>query len=181
MKFKAFLPGLVVLSIFVISVSSCSSDEGYNSDEPAYNDGGAGYNDGSGGDGGYGDGGSSQNVVQMTVDNDGVEAFYVRSISGNEQPTSTNVNNSTWTLSEGTRYELTIVNSGSHPFQVRSSSSEILLSQNSEGTFESESAVNFVDDDEKFYFTLTAKLADEISAYFCGIHSNSMTGNININ
>lgn len=121
------------------------------------------------------------NTVQMTVDNEGAQAYYVSSITGNEEPTSLNSNNSAWTLTEGTRYELTIVNSGSHPFQLRNSNNDKLLNQNGDGSFESDPDVNFVDDGQKFYFTLTADLAAEIDSYFCGIHTTSMNGSINVN
>ncbi|MBZ9627989.1 fasciclin domain-containing protein [Psychroflexus sp. CAK1W] len=121
------------------------------------------------------------NTVQMTVDNEGAQAYYVSSITGNEEPTSLNSNNSAWTLTEGTRYELTIVNSGSHPFQLRNSNNDKLLNQNGDGSFESDPDVNFVDDGQKFYFTLTADLAAEINSYFCGIHTGSMNGSINVN
>lgn len=123
----------------------------------------------------------SANVVGMTVDNDGAQAYFVSSITGNEQPTSLNTNNSTWSLTQGTRYELTIVNSGAHPFQLRNANGDMLLSQNSDGSFESDSAVNFVDNGQQFYFTLTPELAAEIAQYFCGIHTNSMNGTINVN
>ncbi|NEV93791.1 fasciclin domain-containing protein [Psychroflexus sp. YR1-1] len=121
------------------------------------------------------------NIVQMTVDNDGAQAYFVSSITGNETPTSLNTNNSAWTLNVGTRYELTVVNAGAHPFQIRNASDERLLSQNSTGTFESDPDVNFVDNGQQFYFTLTADLAAEISTYYCGIHTNSMNGSISVN
>ena len=175
MKNKIILLYLLLLTVFTFSLSSCGSDDGYDTDESVYNSG----SDNSG-DGGYGDGNPSQNVVRMTVDNDGAQAYFVTSITGSEQPTSLNENNSTWTLTEGTRYELTIVNSGVHPFQIRNSSNNKLLSQNSTGTFEDDSDVNFVDDGQKFNFTVTSTLAAEISTYFCGIHT-SINGNININ
>ena len=169
MKMKKVVSKLVIMTALVVGAVSCNSDNGYGTSESVNNDEG----------GGYGEGGSTQNIVKMTVDNDGAQAFFVSSITGDEQPTSLNTNNSTWTLTEGTRYELTIVNSGSHPFQIRNSNNNKLLSQNSEGTFESDSGVNFVDDGQQFYFTLTPELTAEISTYFCGIHTG-MNGAINV-
>lgn len=122
----------------------------------------------------------SPNIIEMTVDNDGAQAYYVSSINGDDSITSLNTNNSTWTLTEGARYELTITGASSHPFKLRNSSGDDLLSQNSNGSFESDSDVNFVDNGQQFYFTLTPALAAEIDQYICGIHSG-MNGQINVN
>ncbi|MBZ9779054.1 fasciclin domain-containing protein [Psychroflexus sp. CAK8W] len=120
------------------------------------------------------------NTVEMTVDNDGAQAFYVSSITGSEQPTSLDSNNSTWTLTEGTRYELTITGASSHPFELRNANGDALLSQSAQGSFEADPDVNFVTDGMQFDFTLTAELAAEINDYICTIHSG-MNGDINVN
>jgi plastocyanin len=116
----------------------------------------------------------------MTVENNGASAYFVSEIIGGENVTPLNTDNSTWTLTEGTRYELTITGASSHPFGLRNATGEALLSQSSEGSFEADPDVNFVTDGTQFDFTLTAELAAEINDYICTIHSG-MNGDINVN
>jgi transforming growth factor-beta-induced protein len=122
----------------------------------------------------------SADVVEMTVENNGASAYFVSEIIGGENVTPLNTDNSTWTLTEGTRYELTITGASSHPFELRNATGEALLSQSSEGSFEADPDVNFVTDGTQFDFTLTADLAAEINDYICTIHSG-MNGDINVN
>lgn len=122
----------------------------------------------------------SADVVGMTVENSGASAYFVSEITGGENVTPLNTDNSTWTLTEGTRYELTITGASSHPFELRNANGDALLSQSSEGSFEADADVNFVTDGMQFDFTLTAELAAEINDYICTIHSG-MNGDINVN
>lgn len=120
------------------------------------------------------------NTVAMTVGNDGSQAYFVSEINGNEQPTELNSNNSTWNLSVGTRYKLTVTGASVHPFELRNTSGDALLSQTNEGSFENDTDVDFVTNGQQFDFTLTADLADEIADYICTIHGG-MRGDITIN
>jgi transforming growth factor-beta-induced protein len=122
----------------------------------------------------------SADVVEMTVENSGASAYFVSEIIGGENVTPLNTDNSTWTLTEGTRYELTITGASSHPFELRNATGEALLSQSSEGSFEADPDVDFVTDGTQFDFTLTTELAAEINDYICTIHSG-MNGDINVN
>jgi transforming growth factor-beta-induced protein len=120
------------------------------------------------------------NLVQMTVGNSGASSYFVSEIIGNEAVTELNTDNSDWTLTEGTRYQLTITGASSHPFEIRDGSGNVLLSQDAEGSFESDPEVDFVDSGQQFEFTLTAALAAEIAQYICTRHA-SMSGNISVN
>ncbi|WP_375581184.1 hypothetical protein ABWH96_09315 [Marivirga tractuosa] len=121
------------------------------------------------------------NIVEMTVDNSGSSAYFVSAINGDEDATTLNEDNSTWDLTVGTRYELTITNASVHPFALRDSENNILLSMNSvDGSFEGDSEVDFQSSGSSFSFTLTQTLADELNNYVCTIHSG-MTGSITIN
>ena len=122
----------------------------------------------------------SANTVSMTVDNDGAAAYFVSEINGNENVTELDTNNSTWTLTIGTRYVLTITGASNHPFEIRNSSGDALLSQSADGSFEGDAGVEFVSSGTQFEFTLTSDLASEIDRYFCTIHSG-MNGEIVVN
>ena len=118
-------------------------------------------------------------LVQMTVDNDGAQAYFVSNIIGNENVTPLNTNNSPWTLTEGTRYKLTITGANSHPFELRNGNGDALLSQSNDGSFEGDSAVNFQTEGQQFDFTVTPELAAELNQYFCTIHSG-MSGTVSV-
>jgi len=118
-------------------------------------------------------------LVQMTVDNDGAQAYFVSNIIGNENVTPLNTNNSPWTLTEGTRYKLTITGANSHPFELRNGNGDALLSQSNDGSFEGDSAVNFQTEGQQFDFTVTPELAAELNQYFCTIHSG-MNGTVSV-
>ncbi|MGJ3235144.1 cupredoxin domain-containing protein [Marivirga sp.] len=124
---------------------------------------------------------NSINIVAMMVDNSGASAYFVSSISGNEDLTALNEDNSPWELTVGTRYELTVTGASTHPFALRDGDNNILLSMNDvDGSFESDSDVDFQTSGTSFNFTLTQELADELNNYVCTIHSG-MTGSISIN
>jgi transforming growth factor-beta-induced protein len=118
-------------------------------------------------------------LVQMTVDNDGAQAYFVSNIIGNENVTPLNTNNSPWTLTEGTRYKLTITGANSHPFELRNGNGDALLSQSNDGSFEGDSAVNFQTEGQQFDFTVTPELAAELNQYLCTIHSG-MNGTVSV-
>lgn len=121
------------------------------------------------------------NIVEMTVDNSGSSAYFVSAINGDEDVTTLNEDNSTWQLTVGTRYELTITNASVHPFALRDSENNILLSMNNvDGNFEGDTDVDFETGGSTFNFTLTQALADELDNYVCTVHLG-MTGGIIIN
>jgi len=121
----------------------------------------------------------SVNIVEMTVGNNGASSYFVSNITGNENVTPLNEANSSWTLTEGTRYKLTILGASSHPFELRNSNGDALLSQSNEGSFEADTAVDFQTDGQQFDFTVTPELATELNKYFCTIHSG-MNGMVSV-
>ncbi|MGM0579171.1 MAG: cupredoxin domain-containing protein [Bacteroidota bacterium] len=124
---------------------------------------------------------SDVNIVEMTVGNSGSTAYFVSEVIGNEDVTTLNEENSTWELTVGTRYELTVTGASAHPFALRDSENNILLSMNDiDGSFEADSEVDFQTSGTSFNFTLTQDLADEINNYICTVHP-SMTGRITVN
>ncbi|HET8860042.1 hypothetical protein [Marivirga sp.] len=121
------------------------------------------------------------NIVEMTVGNSGASAYFVSEINGNEEVTSLNEDNSTWALTVGTRYELNVTGASAHPFALRDTNNEILLSMNStDGSFEGNADVNFQISGSNFSFTLTQELADALDNYVCTIHLG-MSGSITTN
>ncbi len=151
------------------------------------NDGGDGGDGEDGGDGGDdptatatptdGSGGSDgEEAVSLTIDNVGVSAWEVTGdSSGSVAPTGEE--NPTMTFEVGTRYEVTNNGGGSHPFALRTSDDEPLLSQSTDGSYEGDSDVNWVDDGGELVFTVTEELASELGYYICTIHS-SMRGDV---
>jgi plastocyanin len=128
-----------------------------------------------------GDKDNTVNIVEMTVGNSGASAYFVSEINGNEDVTALNEDNSTWELTVGTRYELTVTGASVHPFALRDSENNILLSMNNvEGSFEEDADVDFQTSGSSFSFTLTQALADQLTNYVCTIHLG-MTGSITTN
>jgi uncharacterized surface protein with fasciclin (FAS1) repeats len=121
----------------------------------------------------------SANSVEMTIGNNGLSSYFVSEIIGDENVTPLDVANSSWVLTEGTRYKLTILGADSHPFELRNSSGDALLSQSNEGSFEADTAVDFQTDGQQFDFTVTSELAVELNKYFCAIHSG-MNGMVSV-
>lgn len=121
----------------------------------------------------------SATSVEMTVGNNGASSYFVSEIIGDENVTPLNVANSSWILTEGTRYKLTILGATSHPFELRNSNGDALLSQSNEGLFEVDTAVDFQTDGQQFNFTVTPELAAELNKYFCTIHSG-MNGMVSV-
>jgi hypothetical protein len=119
-----------------------------------------------------------QNVT-VTLDNVGVDAWEVTAVEGSDGVAETGTENPTLTLQDGVRY--TFENNGwsSHPLAFLAADGSALLSQSDDGSFEGDSAVNWVDEDETVSFTLTSELADELAGYTCTVHS-SMEGAIEV-
>ena len=118
------------------------------------------------------------NEVTIVLGNEGASAYFVSEIIGDEDVSALNENNSTWTLTTGTRYTIEVENAGPHPIALRDAMDDFLLAQDdSEGSFENIADVNFVVDGNSISFTLTPALADELDNYVCIAHS-SMTGSI---
>ena len=123
------------------------------------------------------DGGSdSEAAVSLAINNVGVSAWEVTGdSSGSVAPAGEE--NPTMTFEVGTRYEVTNNGGGSHPFALRTSDDEPLLSQSTDGSFEGDSDVNWADDGRELAFTVTEELASELGYYICTIHS-SMRGDV---
>jgi hypothetical protein len=110
--------------------------------------------------------------VTITLDNVGSSAWQATSIDGDEDVAPLNENNPTLTLEPGTRY--VIENNGwdAHPLAFRDEAGEELLTQDGDGKYETDSAVEWVDEDDELAFTLTDDLAAEVEKYICTIHSS---------
>ncbi|GGE39278.1 fasciclin domain-containing protein [Psychroflexus planctonicus] len=120
--------------------------------------------------------------VNFTLDNEANLAYFVSEIEGNEDVSTLSENNSTWTLSVGSRYNINVVNAGSHPLELRDGTNETLLAQSEaiEGNFENDEEVNFSVEGTIFSFTLTQELANQLSSYFCSNHP-AINGSIIVN
>ncbi|AFL86013.1 hypothetical protein Belba_3512 [Belliella baltica DSM 15883] len=114
----------------------------------------------------------------ITANNVGTSAYIFTSIEGSGATSTLNMDNAALTLKIGSRYQIINLAGLPHPFTIRGIGNTTLLAQNDVvGTFESNSAVNFIATDTGITFTLTAEMAAQIAPYQCGRHA-AMTGNI---
>ncbi|GGE17975.1 hypothetical protein GCM10010831_18980 [Psychroflexus salis] len=119
--------------------------------------------------------------VGMTVENDGASAYFVSDIQGDENVTTLNENNSTWTLTIGTRYVLNVTGASSHPFALRNAAGDLLIAQNgASADFQNDADVDVQIDGNVISFTLTPDLANAVDNYVCTVHG-SMSGSITVN
>ncbi|GGE28744.1 fasciclin domain-containing protein [Psychroflexus planctonicus] len=123
----------------------------------------------------------TQDSVAMTVENDGASAYFVSAIEGDENVTTLNENNSTWNLSEGTRYLLNVTGASTHPLALRNSAGDLLITQNgASAIFQDDADVDVQIDGNIISFTLTPDLANAVDNYVCNVHG-SMSGSITVN
>lgn len=115
-------------------------------------------------------------TVNVTIDNAGASAWEF--VNQEEDVANTGEDNPNMELEVGKRYEFENRGWSGHPFQILDIDGNELLSQNSGGTLESDSLVNWEDNGDTFSFTVSRSLADEIDSYRCGIHTASMQGDM---
>jgi hypothetical protein len=110
------------------------------------------------------------------MNNVGASAWEVSS-TNEEYVETSGGDNPTITLETGVRYTISNEGWNIHPLAFRDESGSILLSQSSEGEFENDDDVNWIDSGDTLSFTLTDELANRINSYICTVHS-SMVGQI---
>ena len=121
-----------------------------------------------------------QVAATITVDNVASKAYVLTSSEG-ESVGELGVENTSWTLQIGHRYQ--IINNGEllfHPFELRGDEDILLAQSDTEGTFEEDAGVTFISDDAGVSFTLTPELAEVLTNYRCAFHPR-MTGTITVN
>jgi hypothetical protein len=118
-------------------------------------------------------------VDTLTLINNGTAAWEVTTFSGADIITQIGVINPDIELTiVGTRYEITNDGYPTHPLEFLDDQDNVLLSQSTTGSFESDSGVNWVDNDTSVEFTLTQGLSNQLTTYRCTVHSAAMVGNI---
>ena len=114
----------------------------------------------------------AQADVTLMMQNVDSSAWVVKSVEGAEGVAKLNTQNTPVTLTTGQRYYF--VNLGTlkiHPFAIRGKNGDSLLNQHPQDRpFETDPNVNFVADDTGITFTLTSKLAAQVSTYYCTAH-----------
>jgi len=113
--------------------------------------------------------------VTVTLNNQGASAWVLD--SAGENVGETGEPNPALTLTVGTRYRFENLGWSFHPLAFRDADDNALLTQSAYGTgsFEDDSAVNWVDNGEELAFTVTESLAAEFDDYVCTVHP-SMEG-----
>jgi hypothetical protein len=133
--------------------------------------------------------------LAWTFDNSGTQSYLLDSFEPNDITFgSIGAEDPTLLLHLGSRYQVTVINNTSHPFEVIAkaavaTSDTILLSMKSiePGSFESDPNVDWTGDGtDTVTFTLTTDLYNAMKAdsnepgYRCGNHSSNMRGDFNI-
>lgn len=129
---------------------------------------------------GYAQGAGAAQDADVTVElnNIGSAAWVVGGVEGAEGVAELDARNPTLSLTVGTRYRFDNNGGAAHPLDFRTERSRFLLAQGgTEGTFEGDPDVNFIDDEKGVTFTLTQELADEIAIYYCTVHPD-MVGDV---
>jgi PGF-CTERM protein len=113
--------------------------------------------------------------VGLTLNNQGASAWVLQGSDADVGPTG--VSNPALTLTVGTRYRIENRGWSFHPLAFRDANDQPLLTQDGQGSFQNDSAVDWVDNGETLAFTLTPALAAELDDYVCTIHP-SMVGRV---
>jgi hypothetical protein len=110
--------------------------------------------------------------ARLTINNVGFSAWeVVEDETGSVAPTGEE--NPTMTFEIGQRYAVTNDGWSTHPFALRAADDTPLLSQdpNTDGEFDGDADVAWVDEQTEFSFTFTEALAAEVDYYICTVHS----------
>lgn len=110
----------------------------------------------------------SNEAVTVTLDNEGASAWLIQSADEDVGPTG--VSNPTLSLTVGTRYRFENLGWSGHPLAFRDAADAPLLTQDGQGSFEDDAAVDWVDNGDDLAFTVTEALADELDNYVCTVH-----------
>lgn len=117
----------------------------------------------------------------ISIDNVGASAYEVSNVTGKGIDVPTGVENPTLTVTEtGTRVRFENGGYPNHPLKFQDESGTVLLSQSTTGSFNDDSAVNWVDDGDTIAFTITSDLASSLAEYRCTVHVNAMVGDISV-
>jgi hypothetical protein len=112
------------------------------------------------------------------MNNVNASAWEITTIEGSNATDEVNTQNPDVFLEAGQRYW--IKNNGwpAHPLEVRNTAGEALLSQNTTGSFEDTTAVEWIDSGDELGFVLTDALGAELDTYVCTNHPGSMQGTL---
>jgi len=113
-------------------------------------------------------------TAELTMSNVGASAWEV---TAGADAVSAMGENPTLTLSAGTRYVVQNDGWSAHPLAFRAADDSPLLSQSADGSYESDDAVNWVDNETSVEFTVTEELAADLDYYICTVHS-AMRGSV---
>jgi hypothetical protein len=114
--------------------------------------------------------------VDLTITNRMAGAWAVTA-DGGGRVAPTGEPNPTLTLTTGRRYRVRNDGWSAHPFALLDGDGEALLSQDDDGRYESDAAVDWTDGGETFAFTVTEALAADVASYRCTVHA-AMRGTV---
>jgi PGF-CTERM protein len=108
----------------------------------------------------------------LTLDNVFANAWEVTSVDGEGATADVGAENPEIGLRVGGRYAVRNTAGENHPLAFRDADGRPLLSQSGRGSFESDDAVGWTDEDGTVSFTLTPDLAAAMAEYVCTLHSS---------
>ena len=108
----------------------------------------------------------------LTLDNVFANAWEVTSVDGEGATADVGAENPEIGLRVGGRYAVRNTAEENHPLAFRDADGRPLLSQSGRGSFESDDAVGWTDEDGTVSFTLTPDLAAAMAEYVCTLHSS---------
>lgn len=124
-------------------------------------------------------------AVTADVDANGISAYTFDNVQPSEQENillsgdSPGDDNPTLHMQVGETYRFNLGDtSQQHPFEIRDSNGDALLSMDDEGEFESDEEVDWSEENGTIEFTATSELVERSDTYICTVHQSSMNGDI---
>lgn len=114
----------------------------------------------------------------LTMNNVNASAWEVTNIEGSNATAEVNTQNPELFFESGKRYWIKNYGWPSHPLEIQNTAGEAILSQNTTGSFEDTTAVEWIDYGDEFGFVLTDTLGDKLDTYVCTNHPGSMQGTL---
>lgn len=126
-----------------------------------------------------------EQAVTADVNANGISAYTFSNVQPSEQEDillsddSPGDDNPTLYMQVGETYRFNLGStSQQHPFEIRDSNGNALLSMDGEGEFESDGDVDWSEENGTIEFTATSELVDRSDTYICTVHRSSMNGDI---
>ena len=126
---------------------------------------------------------SVQATIEVSIMNVGFTSWKVVSVNNSAGFAMLETNNTPFMFEKGRRYRITsLANVAVHPFEFRSGTNEVMLSQNpmNPGMLANDASVRFSVEGSSISFTVSDSFMKGIATYNCANH-NGMKGEVKFN